>query len=601
MDDNEWRRIDNTGKIFPATSNKKDTRVFRLYSELNEEINPDFLQAALDKTMEQYPLFNSVIRKGMFWYYLEESDIRAKVGEETKAPCSIMYVRDMKTLLFQVTYYKNRINFEVFHALTDGTGAVEFIRELTKNYLYEAHKQDNLSDVSLRKEDATKDDYKTDSFEKYYENKNKHIFKKNDKTYQIKGERCEYGQMGLFERVLSTKEVVAKAKAQGVSVTVYLTAVLMCAINEERHTRNKRPIGIMIPVNLRKYFKSESMLNFFGWISPAHDFEKNGSELEDVIKSVKETFVEELKQENVYARMNKLIKIEKNPILRGIPLELKIISVKVAASMSSDGNSAVYSNIGAIHMPQEYAGYIKRFGFFVSTPKLQLCTCSYEDEFSVSFTSAFTDVNIQRNFMRILKEDGVENSRKYEEYPERKIEKPKGEMFIKLFSFLMISIAVITAVLDASITPTKHWALYSILGAGCMWITTVIGFYKRRNMMKNALWQQLFVVLICILWDIITGFRGWSVDIVFPAVNTVIMISLFLIPFIQKLKMKDYVIYYLMSAVMGMIPGILAVAGVTNIAFPSYIGTGISFLVMVGLAMFKWKEVKSEMKKKFHV
>ena len=57
-------------------------------------------------------------------------------------------IPDKKSLLFQVSYDKNRINFEVFHALTDGTGATEFLRELVKNYLHLVHK-DELEPVEL--------------------------------------------------------------------------------------------------------------------------------------------------------------------------------------------------------------------------------------------------------------------------------------------------------------------------------------------------------------------------------------------------------------------------------------------------------------------
>ena len=33
-----WRRLDNAAKLFPAASSKRDTRVFRFYCELKEDI-----------------------------------------------------------------------------------------------------------------------------------------------------------------------------------------------------------------------------------------------------------------------------------------------------------------------------------------------------------------------------------------------------------------------------------------------------------------------------------------------------------------------------------------------------------------------------------
>ena len=125
-----WRKLDNAAKIFPATSNRRDTRVFRFYCECKEPVDGAALQTALDQTIEKYPLFLSVLRKGVFWFYMEKSDLKPSVSRESEPPCLDLYLRDRKTLLFQVTYYKNRINFEVFHALTDGTGAVNFSRSL---------------------------------------------------------------------------------------------------------------------------------------------------------------------------------------------------------------------------------------------------------------------------------------------------------------------------------------------------------------------------------------------------------------------------------------------------------------------------------------
>ena len=145
----KWRKLDNAALAFPLVTDKNDTRVFRFYCQLKEAVNSEILQKALDQTLEKYPLFRAVLRKGLFWFYLERRDIDAFVKEEKRPPCSSLYIRDKRDLLFEVTYYKKRINFEVFHVLTDGTGASEFIRELVKNYLYLAHHEDGLEDVVL--------------------------------------------------------------------------------------------------------------------------------------------------------------------------------------------------------------------------------------------------------------------------------------------------------------------------------------------------------------------------------------------------------------------------------------------------------------------
>ena len=116
----KWRKLDNAALAFPLVTGKDDTRVFRFYCQLKEKVDGEILQSALDQAMEKYPLFQAVLRKGLFWFYLEHRSLRAVVKQETEPPCSRLYIPDKKSLLFQVSYDKNRINFEVFHALTDG-------------------------------------------------------------------------------------------------------------------------------------------------------------------------------------------------------------------------------------------------------------------------------------------------------------------------------------------------------------------------------------------------------------------------------------------------------------------------------------------------
>lgn len=72
----------------------------------------------------------------------------------------------------------------------------------------------------------------------------------------------------MDERVLSVKEVLEHSRKMGVSMTVFLTAALLCAIHEEMtRQQEKHPVVLMVPVNLRKFFPSDSMLNFLAGLS----------------------------------------------------------------------------------------------------------------------------------------------------------------------------------------------------------------------------------------------------------------------------------------------------------------------------------------------
>ena len=541
------------------------------------------------------------MRKGLFWHYLEKSDLIPKVHKEERPPCMKLYVHDKKRLLFEVTYFENRINFEVFHALTDGTGAMEFLKELVKNYLYRIH-SDLDATVALRPLDITHADKELDGFSHYYSSDLVEKKKEKVHSFQIKGSRVGYGNMKLREGMVSVTDLLKKSREHGVTMTVFLTAVFLCAIHREMSPRQeKKPVYLMVPVNLRKFFPSESMLNFFGWIEVGYQFESGVTTFEDVLSHVKQFFKEELTKERVAMRMNTLKKYEYNPFLRIAPLEVKNICLQAAAAFSKGNVTAIFSNMGTVQMPEEYAQYIETFDVYTSTPKIELCMCSFKDTAMLSFTSSFENDNIQRNFFRILSERGITCIERIPNMPQQKKEERTGILFFKYFSFVCLVIAVTAGMINLLCTPNTYWSIFFIGVVSCMWLSFSIGFYKRRNLLKNAMWQMTFFSVASLIWDGVTGWRGWAVDYVLPSVFFLNLCFVAVMASVQKLKSHEYMIYFLMAGMSGLIPFILWLTGIVQIAFPSILCSGGSFLFLAALAIFKSKELGAELHKKFHI
>ena len=597
-----WRSLDNAAKLFSAASSPKDTRVFRFYCELKEEVKEEILQEALNQTIQKYPVFLSVMRKGLFWHYLEKSELRPVVREEYKEPCSSLYVRDKKTLLFEVTYYEKRINFEVFHALTDGTGATEFLRELVKNYLYLIHEED-LEPVELSNQYLTVKDQEDDSFSRYYDPDFPRKKKKKIRAVQIKKGGKGYEELQINEASMSVKELLGIAREKKVSMSVLLTAAFICAIHEEMsRMQEKKPVILMVPVNLRKIFPSDSMLNFFGYIEPGYQFGGGKDSFEDVLEAVKLYFQENLSKEHMAGRMNELIAIEKHKILKWAPLELKNRCIRAGAKMAEQEVTAVLSNMSVVKMPEDYAQYIEKFGVYTSTNRTELCICSFQDTLSLGFTSRYDSTNIQRNFYRILKELGASVKVEEPDFPEDARPNYEGKKVLQIFTFCCIAAIVISMMTDIIISPGMHWSVFVAAGCATMWLTMAVGYVKRFNLLKNAAWQLLIMSGICVLWDLGTGWRGWSVNIGIPDICLLIQVVMLIISRIRSLSPREYMIYYVMAAVYSMIlPLILLVTGVIHYRTPSVICIGCSFLLLIGLILFKRKEFKEEMHKKFHV
>lgn len=400
-----WRKLDNAAKIFPSATSKADTKVFRFSSELTELVDQYYLQDALNRTLEDFPSFRCVLKRGLFWYYLEEAGVGFLVQEEEAPPCSTMYY-DSRSPLFAVTFYLNRLNLEVYHVLTDGAGALQFLKALTYYYLLLAHPEltGRCSPLDF---DASVAQRMDDSFAKYYTGKKKRLSAAFSKSrmpvYILKGAKTAEWRLKIIEGIVPADRVVACAKSMGVTVTAFLSAVLICAIRDEMSERDKyKSIVVSIPINLHKYFPSQTVRNFFSVANIGYCFEGRSDALVDVAASIRDSLAEMLGGEYLQKRLDMLAELEHWMVARIIPLFIKNAVLKRFYKRSEREYTTTLSNLGTVVMPEELRPFIRRIDVFNSTKDMQVCLCTYENTLSISFTSRFLSNDIQRRFFRTL-------------------------------------------------------------------------------------------------------------------------------------------------------------------------------------------------------
>lgn len=403
-----WWRLDNAAKIFPSTSSAHDSKVFRFFCELAEEVEPAALQAALDKTMERFPIYRCVLRRGWFWYYLEESPLPAQACPEQLPPCFPVYPSPRRSLLFRVLYYRRRISLEVYHVLSDGAGALDFLRALVYEYLYIRHPEGALSPSGVPVLGISDQQREADSFQKYYEKPARRVGL-SPSAYQMPGDRLPKNQLAILEGRVSVKGLLACARAQGATITELLTAALLRSIYEGMPVRRrKRPVVVTIPVNLRNYFPSFSSRNFFAIIHVGYDFSKNGTDLETVLAHVKRSFQEKLAMEKLKAHVDSLCALEHNFFARIAPLPLKDVVLRYANRLAARAATVSFSNVGKLSMPEGSEKYIRQFGVLTCARCLQACSVSFGDSFVITFASPYRSRETERVFFQELSRLGLD-------------------------------------------------------------------------------------------------------------------------------------------------------------------------------------------------
>lgn len=405
-----WHPLDNAAKIFPVTSNRTDTKVFRFSCQLKNDVREDILSEATDVTLEDFPLFQSVIKRGLFWYYLEKSTIKPVVREEYRQPCSPLFDRNVKRLLFEVTYYKKRINIEIHHSLTDGTGAVQFLRMLVMNYLKLACPELENTDLS-GDDDASDYEKSVDSFDWYYDKQETLKTpggKLPKKVFRFKGHRLAGFKMKIIEGIMPAGEVLSFCREKETTVTVLFTSMMLKAACKSMSVKQKkRPVVIKVPVNLRAFFPSSTARNFFSVMQIDYNFSTQSEALEDIISYVDACFKSELTEERLLRRMRKMGRLEKNFVMRSVPLSLKDIFMKLAYDITNRKYTMSLSNIGVIKLPEVLTPYIDRFDVFVSSDTYKACMCSYNGKLSIGFSSPYEETELQKQFFRQLSAAGI--------------------------------------------------------------------------------------------------------------------------------------------------------------------------------------------------
>jgi hypothetical protein len=188
----------------------------------------------------------------------------------------------------------------------------------------------------------------------------------------------------------------------------------------------------------------------------------------------------------------------------------------------------------------------------------------------------------------------------YGVYPKVKV-KMSYNLIVKITTFCAIVAILVINIINFSFIPHLRLYVPLSLGVGCAWVIIVVGVKKRKNIPKNIMYEGIISVLLCLLWDNVTGWRGWSVNYVIPITVAAMNVFYFVMSFVDRSKNTQYNIYFVMSLIGTLATLILCLTGVAAptpfVTIP--IGVGISLLI--AQFIFKEKSFLSELHRRFHV
>ena len=200
----------------------------------------------------------------------------------------------------------------------------------------------------------------------------------------------------------------------------------------ERH----RPIRIDVPVDLRQHFQSATAKNFFGLAFLSYTPGESDEPVEEIARQMGSQLKKATDPDHLKLRMNRMIALEKNPVLRFAPLFLKDLVLEVASRAAERTSTTTVSNLGVVRLDERMAPYVRNMNVLTSTRGLKFTLCSYGDDLSVGISTAFSNHNVEKNLVRFFSSQGIEGylnySKSREEAAEDRLEAQFEESVKKL-------------------------------------------------------------------------------------------------------------------------------------------------------------------------
>lgn len=403
----QFYTLDNAAIIYPLQMKYGRMPMFRVAAQLKQEIQPALLQLALDFTIKRFPAFSVIVKRGFFWHYLETTNSVIQIEEEKDIPCRPMSLLLRSNGSLRVLYYKKRISLELFHAISDGTGAMMFLKTLIAQYLRLLGKSIEVDNTILDIDEPVDETELVNEFDNAKGDGDISTFVDKN-SLQLDGKLSELIISKILHYKMSSKQIKRISKKYGGTVTAYILAILFLAARDSI-SKTKGMINMQVPVNMRKFNNSKTLRNYSMYFTVGMDI-KDIDDKRRLVEEMDRQIKEKGSQENMNRMMmttNRLI-----DIMAYVPMILKNPIIQIVYSYFSNRIiCCTLSNLGVIETPKKMQSEIESFMLDLVPGRPNRATASllsYKDNCVLTVIKSNREDTFERSIYNYLKEDGLD-------------------------------------------------------------------------------------------------------------------------------------------------------------------------------------------------
>lgn len=406
-----WYKLDNAAKIYPVLSTERLTHVFRVSATLKEEVHMDTLKRAIENLRNRFPSLYVQLKKGLFWYYIESNPKEVIVKEEDSLMCKKIHLHANHFFFFTFYIYHCRISIEMFHALSDGMGAIVYLKAVIHEYLRLMGKPcDHQGEIFDSTQKSILEETE-DAYEIHYKRQPTKRIPLPD-AYQVKGTRFLRNNSAVIDSKMKTEEIKTLAKAKGVSMTHYLSALLIYSVivSSKQPVTSSKPVSLVIPVNLRNIFPSKTLRNFSLYFNIVYHPMSQTIDFDDILRVVKTTFETEFTESSMQNRLNINVNLARRFYVRFVPLFIKWILFRIGYRVVARNKSTLtFANFSEVKLPPTMSQHVDHFTFNLGSGERPFVAMnSYLGYTYIIFSRSIRETDLERVFFNYLSEQGVQ-------------------------------------------------------------------------------------------------------------------------------------------------------------------------------------------------
>lgn len=401
--------IDYSAILYLAQMDRKHTNVYRFAVTLEETVDPALLQQAADRIYTRFPTIYAGFHSGIFSCTMVSAD-KAPVVSEDPGLLHTMLPDEMRNCAYRIFYAGTQIIIEAFHASTDGYGAMASLRALIAEYLHLRHGADSPERQEMlgSREPDWKEELR-DAYLDYAEAKPAQL--PGRYSYQLTAKDRDWSVKPSVEH-FSTAGLLEKAGQFGVSPTSMLSAVMAEAIMElqerQGNGRKRRPVRIMVPVDLRRQFPSRTLRNFILYVLPTLEWENRNCSRKEKMQDFQNQMKQQMTREALAGRIAGNVRPQKMLLYRVTPLRLKCAVMRMVYRFLGESNSSItLTNLGAMTFSEALRPYVRHVDVLLTPRRKSPYNCgiiSCGDTISISITRFGAEPELEPLFFEKLRE-----------------------------------------------------------------------------------------------------------------------------------------------------------------------------------------------------